>query len=171
MTAIPSTCMYSIFHARSPEHIRLVTELCEEYVAELGLSLEFQGFHQEMERMPGEYAPPAGHLLLGLVAGESAGCVGLRPLEPKICEMKRLYVRPAYRHCGLGKELVLAILSKARELQYRHIRLDTLERMCAANNLYAELGFRDIPAYCHNPLRGARYMELDLAYWQYESTT
>ncbi len=154
---------YVIMHAENTEHVQAVRQLCVEYISELNLSLDFQGFQEEMQQMPGKYAPPSGYLLLGLVAGEPAGCVGLRKLEPGVCEMKRLYVRPAFRQSGLGKELVRVILAKGRELHYKHIRLDTLTSMAAANKLYVEFGFRDIPAYCHNPLKGARYMEMSLA--------
>ncbi len=161
MTTFSSTS-YTIVEAYSPSHIQEVKLLCEEYISELGLSLEFQGFHQEMEHLPGKYALPTGFLLLGMVDRQPAGCVGLRLLEPNIAEMKRLYVRPEYRHCGLGKGLVQQIIAKGRELSYERIRLDTLESMSAANRLYLSSGFKDIPAYCHNPLKGARYMELQL---------
>ena len=125
----------------------------------MDISLDFQGFQQEMDKMPGKYAPPSGFLLLALIDGVAAGCVALRKLAPEICEMKRLYVRPGYRHSGLGQELVREIIIKGRELHYKRIRLDTLTSMAAANKLYLDFGFRDIPAYCHNPLEGARYME------------
>lgn len=163
MTTLSPQPVYTIIHAAYPEHLLEVKQLCEEYIEELGLSLDFQGFHQEMEQMPGKYALPTGYLLLGFVAEKPAGCVGLRQLAPNICEMKRLYVRPEYRHSGLGKGLVRAIIAKGRELKYQRIRLDTLESMSAANNLYTTVGFKDIPAYCHNPLQGARYMEMQLA--------
>jgi putative acetyltransferase len=117
--------------------------------------------------LPGEYAPPRGDLLLALVDGEVAGCCALRPLDaadyPNAAEMKRLYVRKAFRGLGLGRQLAEAMLDAAREAGYSSVLLDTLDEMEAARALYQELGFEEIPPYYHNPIAGAHYLKADLA--------
>jgi ribosomal protein S18 acetylase RimI-like enzyme len=102
-------------------------------------------------------------LLLAICNGAVAGCVALHKLEPQICEMKRLYLRPAFRGKGLGRVLCERILSEGRHIGYRHLRLDTVEpSMKDAVAMYQRMGFREIAPYCSNPIAGAKYMELDL---------
>jgi ribosomal protein S18 acetylase RimI-like enzyme len=109
--------------------------------------------------------PLAGRLLLAEVAGEMVGCVALRPLEPGICEMKRLWVEPGFAGRGLGRTLAEAVIAAAREIGYRRMRLDTLlERMPAAQQLYSSLGFVEIPPYYYNPLPNVVMLELQLAH-------
>jgi ribosomal protein S18 acetylase RimI-like enzyme len=105
------------------------------------------------------YGPPRGVLLLAEMEGGCAGCVGVRPIDAAICELKRLYVRSGYRGMGLGRSLTVAALQSARDLGYTRIRLDTLPEMQAAQRLYEDLGFRDIPAYYGEPVAGQRFME------------
>ncbi|MEO5765276.1 MAG: GNAT family N-acetyltransferase [Casimicrobiaceae bacterium] len=141
--------------------------LFEEYAAGLRVDLCFQGFAQELESLPGAYAPPRGRLLLAGVAAAPAGCVALRPLPPDgattaVAEIKRLYVRPAGRGSGLGTALARAIVAEARAIGYRELKLDTLSSMTAAQALYRSLGFRECAAYYHNPLGGTVYMALAL---------
>ncbi|MDP2359990.1 MAG: GNAT family N-acetyltransferase [bacterium] len=147
--------------ARFPEDLETVRGLFIEYAHHLGEDLCFQGFQQELETLPGAYGPPRGLLLLGEVEGAVAGCIALKDLGDGVCEMKRLYVRPIARGCGLGRRLCLDLLAEARRLGYRAMRLDTLERLEAALALYRELGFRLIPAYYQNPLPGVVYLQLD----------
>jgi ribosomal protein S18 acetylase RimI-like enzyme len=140
-----------------------VRGLFQEYVDGLGLDLSFQGFAAELAGLPGRYAPPAGCILLAEAAGEAVGCVAVRPLaEPGLCEMKRLFVRPAHAGRGLGRRLAEAAITAARQRGYAAIRLDTLTSMEAANALYRRLGFHRIAPYCRNPLPGALFYELDL---------
>ena len=142
--------------------VEAVRQLCREYEKWLDVDLCFQGFEQEMASLPGDYAPPRGRLFLARDGHESAGCVGLRPLGADVCEMKRLFVRDAYRGTGLGRELVQACLSAAADIGYTRMRLDTLPKMEAAIRLYRKLGFQDIPPYRANPIAGALYLELQV---------
>lgn len=142
--------------------LALVRRLFEEYAGSLGLDLGFQSFERELRELPGEYAPPRGRVLLALVDGVAAGCVALRPLDGRTCEMKRLYVRPSHRGAGVGRTLALAVIETARTLGYSRMRLDTLPSMESARGLYYSLGFREIDPYRFNPIPGTAYMELDL---------
>jgi putative acetyltransferase len=150
-------------HAASPQHIAQARELFLEYAQSLGFSLCFQNFDEELAGLPGDYAPPSGRLLLAAYGGQLVGCVALHKLGPGICEMKRLYLRPAFRCRGLGRALADRIIAEAREIGYQRMRLDTVEPiMQDAVAMYRSLGFREIAPYCNNPMAGALYMELRL---------
>ena len=147
----------------SAADLATVRQLFAEYASSLETDLSFQDFDTELASLPGAYVPPWGALLVAEVAGQLVGCVALRPLElPVVAEIKRLYVRPAGRGQRLGLALSRAILERARVAGYRRVRLDTLPTMLAAQALYRDLGFREIPPYRHNPVPGTRFMELDL---------
>lgn len=148
--------------AHAPEHLGDVRTLFQEYADAIQVNLCFQGFAQELAELPGAYAPPAGRLLLARYDGALAGCVALRLRDPHICEMKRLYVRPAFRGRNLGRRLATAVIDAARQIGYERMRLDTLAPMTAAIVLYRSLGFVAAPPYYANPLPGVTYMELDL---------
>jgi putative acetyltransferase len=152
-----------IVDALAVDGVLKVRSLFEEYAETLGIDLCFQDFQDELATLPGSYAPPDGRLLLALHNDELAGCVALRPLEPGICEMKRLYVRPPFRSLGVGKMLAEQIVSEARMAGYRYMRLDTLPSMAAAITLYRRLGFREIAPYRVNPIEGALFLELRLS--------
>ena len=152
-----------IFQANTQEDIENARALFEEYAAGLGISLCFQNFDRELANLPGDYAPPDGRLLLAEEGDQLAGCIALRKLEPGVCEMKRLFLRPAYRGKGLGRVLVDSIIDEARRLGYTHMRLDTLPgRMDQAIALYQSIGFVEIEPYYKNPVPDAKFMQLEL---------
>ncbi len=152
--------------AEGPAALHDVRLLMREYAAELAVDLCFQNFEAELAGLPGDYAEPAGALLLALVDGEPAGCVALRALAdvdyPNACEMKRLYVRRAFRRFGLGRLLAERVMDQATQAGYSCMLLDTLDEMESARGLYASLGFEDIPPYYYNPIPGAHYLKAEL---------
>jgi putative acetyltransferase len=149
--------------AESPQQIEQARELFLEYAQSLGFSLGFQNFDQELATLPGHYAPPEGRLLLAGYEGQLAGCVALHPLQPEICEMKRLYLRPQFRGKGIGFALVQRIIAEGRQIGYERMRLDTVEPiMKDAVAMYRRFGFQEIAPYCANPNPGTLYLELRL---------
>ena len=139
-----------------------VKKLFGDYASSLEISLDFQDFDQELFRLPGDYSPPDGSLLIASWQGEVAGCVALRKFANGICEMKRLYTKPQFRGLGIGRALCDAVIARARRIGYERMRLDTLPSMETARGLYASLGFREIEPYRYNPIDGAHFMELML---------
>ena len=140
-------------------------QIMGEYAQQLGIDLSFQNFDAELASLPGVYGAPGGALLLALVDGDVAGCCAMHGLDsvdyPNAAEMKRLYVRKAFRGFGLGRQLAEAMLDLARMAGYHCVLLDTLDNMESARALYADLGFIDIPPYYHNPVAGAHYLKVD----------
>jgi ribosomal protein S18 acetylase RimI-like enzyme len=151
-----------IVPARAKPDYADAAQVIRAYAASLPFALDFQGFDREIADLRAEYGPPSGELLIARRSEEAVGCVGVRPLEDDVCEMKRLYVLPEARGLGLGRILAVRIIDAARQLGYRRMRLDTIETMEPAMALYRSLGFVEIPAYYDNPVPGARYFELVL---------
>ncbi len=149
-----------------PHEMDTVRALFQDYADSLDVDLAFQHFGEELDSLPGDYAPPRGVIMLAEVDGSPAGCCAIRPLDtvdyPNACEMKRLFVRKAFRGFGLGRQLAEAALDAARRAGYASVLLDTLDTMESARALYAELGFEEIPPYYHNPIAGAHYLKADI---------
>lgn len=154
--------MIPIANLTAADDLDALRAMLREYEAEIGVDLCFQSFAAELASLPGDYAPPRGRLLLAYTNGALAGCVALKPVDEATCEMKRLYVRPAHRASGLGRDLVTRVIAEARALGFREMRLDTLPSMQQAQRMYERFGFRDIPPYRPNPVPGTRYMGLAL---------
>ncbi len=148
--------------AHKGEALRAAAGLFREYAESLGIDLAFQHFDDEMGRLPGEYEPPLGCLLVAVSSGEAVGCAAMRAFEGPVCEMKRLYIRPPFRGSGLARLLCGAVIDRACKAGYDRMRLDTLPSMETARTLYASLGFRAIAPYRFNPVEGAAFLELDL---------
>jgi ribosomal protein S18 acetylase RimI-like enzyme len=146
------------------DDIDTVVELFREYATGLDVDLTYQGFEEELESLPGAYAPPKGVLLLAEIDGKPVGCVAVRAIHAtKFCEMKRLYVRSAGRGTGAGRALAEAAVAEGRRMGYAAMRLDTLSTMKAAITLYRALGFKEIAAYYETPIAGTVFMHKDLA--------
>lgn len=161
--AIPMTTSgFAFTQVDSQERVAVARELFREYQAAIGIDLEYQGFAAELATLPDPYLPPRGALLLAAAGTDVAGCIALRPIDSHAGEMKRLYVRPAYRGTGLGRSLVVAVIEAARRAGYGELRLDTLAGMVSAQALYRRLGFTAIPAYNSTHLPGTLFYSLRL---------
>ncbi len=163
---LPQGRTVHVICAQSEWELQASRTIFRAYANALAVPECFQDFEQELESLPGEYAAPRGQLLIALVSGEVIGCCALRPLDnvdyADACEMRRLYVNPAYRSWGIGRVLAEAQLDYARICGYRCVLLDTLSDMEAARALYDELGFEEIPPYYFNPIAGAHYLKAEL---------
>jgi len=148
--------------ASSEDDIALARTLFTEYGRSLNFSLCFQDFDRELAELPGDYASPDGRLILVYHRQTPVGCVALRKIDPQVCEMKRLYVRPEFRGEGFGRALAETALEEAKKIGYRFMRLDTVPEMKEAISLYESIGFKKIPPYRDNPVPGAIYLEIDL---------
>jgi putative acetyltransferase len=160
--------MLRIIPVLSKETLLLTRDLFHEYAALPGVAPCVEDFEKEVASLPGFYAPPSGRLLLAMQESpgspdEAAGCAALRKLDQDSCDMKRLYVRPAFRGAGAGRELVKELIVEARSIGYRRMLLDTLPSMNEAHKLYRTFGFREISPYQKNPIPGALFFELPLS--------
>jgi len=145
-----------------PTDIPIIRSMFKEYWQTFGFTPCFQDFDQELESLPGEYAPPDGRLLLATECGKEAGCIAMRKLEDSVCEMKRLWVRPEFRKLGIGRMLIERVISEARDAGYARMRLDTLPVMVSAIALYQSFGFVEIGRRVHAADHEGIYMELTL---------
>jgi len=163
---MPEAPQFELHLAEGPALVDVARTLFREYAQALDVDLCFQDFDTELAELPGEYTPPAGALLVALVDGQPAGCVALRPLPqadyPNACEMKRLFVRRAFRRFGLGRLMVQELMDLATQAGYSTLLLDTLDDMEAARGLYTSLGFVEVPPYYFNPIPGAHYLKAEL---------
>lgn len=150
----------------SAELLQATREIFREYADSLAVDLCFQNFDAELAGLPGDYAAPEGLLLLAFADDELAGCVAMRRLSEvdhaNACEMKRLFVRRAFRRFGLGRLLAQALMEHAAAAGYSVMLLDTLDEMESARELYATLGFEEVAPYYYNPIPGAHYLKAQL---------
>lgn len=157
---------FRLLQADTPELLQLAREIFREYADSLHVDLCFQDFDAELAALPGDYAPPGGALLLAFADDALAGCGALRPLpdvdHANACEMKRLFVRRAFRRFGLGRVLAQALIDRATSAGYSSMLLDTLDEMESARALYANLGFEEVAPYYFNPIPGAHYLKVSL---------
>lgn len=152
-----------IIQIETADQIEEARTLFREYEQWLGIDLCFQSFEEEVENLPGKYAAPTGRLFLISVENKLAGCIALRKLDDRICEMKRLYVRGDFRGLGLGKRLIERLIKDAKVIGYKKMRLDTLpDKMPQAVKLYESYGFRKINPYYENPHETTLFMEKEL---------
>ncbi len=154
--------MLEIRRAESQQDIAAVRALWSEYWETLGFPLTFQRFGEQLQSLPGEFAPPAGLLLLAISDSEAAGTIAVRPLDSQGCEAKRLYVSPRFRGAGLGRNLLAAAIENARRMRYQTMYGDTLITMHQAAQLYESIGFVGVDAYSNDPTPGAVYLKLVL---------
>ena len=153
----------AIVEARWPQDRETVLALFRAYIDGLGIDLSFQGVDDELASLPGKYARPEGLVLLARASeGAAVGTVAYRPFSDGVCEMKRLYIAPDWRKHGAGRALCDRLLDEARAAGYRRMLLDTGDWLTPARALYRSLGFDEVPAYYHNPLKGTVYMAKDL---------
>jgi putative acetyltransferase len=149
--------------AATADDIPEIAAMLREYAAWLAVDLSFQGFDREVAQLPGDYAPPAGALLVAWLGERPVGMVALRRRDHERGEMKRLFVRPSARAAGVGRRLVERVIQEARDRGYQQLLLDTLPVMSSAHALYERMGFVAIPAYYSSPVSGTRYLALDLS--------
>lgn len=152
--------MVRVIPGESENHIESFRELFQEYAFSQDFCL--QEFKQELAGLPGAYAPPEGRLLAAEVNGRIIGCVGLRKVEPGVCEMKRLYVKPEFRGRGIGRALAEAVIGEAREAGYQKMRLDTIDTMTDAISLYRSIGFQETEPDAFTSTKGVKYLELTI---------
>ena len=154
--------MVQIIHSHMPEQVGKVRSLFDQYAISVGSNLGFQNFDDELINLPGDYTPPSGALLMAVERSVSIGCVAMRPMDRSICEMKRLFVKPARRRKGVGRQLVEGIVDEAKKAGYQSMRLDATPSMREAIGLCQSVGFLEIEPTCWNPIPGVLYFELVL---------
>ena len=150
---------YSFSLAETPAALQAGKMLFLEYAQSLNIDLSFQNFENELKQMEPMYSKPDGALVLVYKDGEAIGCAGVRRIDETTAELKRMFVRPEFRKNGVGRRLLFYCLDVASALGYQKIRLDTLESMKAAQQLYRSAGFLEIEAYNFHPVPGTIYME------------
>jgi putative acetyltransferase len=161
MTALPRGVVITEVTATEPK-LETLRGLLREYLRSDAVTRRADDYAGELADLPGAYSAPAGCLLLAELGGLPAGCVALRPLDGKRCEMKRLYVRAAFRGAGLAGILVEHVIERARAQGYREMYLDTMPKMRAARLMYDMLGFKACAPYLAEPTPGADCLVLEL---------
>lgn len=159
---VSATNPIGIVEARSASQLHEVRMLFEEYWRAFAFDPCFQAFDREIAALPGDYATPAGRLALATDRERTAGCIALRPLSARQCEMKRLYVRAAFRKHGVGIALIEWLLEQARAIGYGEMCLDTMPAMKSAIAIYERLGFKRCACYADLSTPSALYFRLTL---------
>jgi GNAT superfamily N-acetyltransferase len=159
---MPDNGSHLLRDAQFPDDREAILQIWREFVASPSVSLAHQNNEAEFAALPGKYAGPAGRVILAERAGSIDGCIAFRRVDDRICEMKRLYVRPAARGHQLGSRLVTRLIEQARGAGYREIRLDVLAEFAAARRLYHDFGFRPADPIAFNPLPGTAFLGLRL---------
>jgi putative acetyltransferase len=159
---VATSAMPELLHPDSSALWQKARELVREYASSLNVDLAFQNFDEELQHFETEYAPPSGTFLLACSETDFVACGALRRFSDTDCEMKRLYVRPAGRSMGLGRQIALTLINEAKSFGYQRMLLDTLPTMQSAQFLYKSLGFQPTPPYRFNPIEGSAYLKLDL---------
>ena len=154
--------MLKIVTASTAKDVADIRVLFGEYSTLVAEALCFQNFDQELEALPGAYAPPGGTLLIARDGDDPAGCVALRAVDAETGEMKRMFVRDRFRGTGLGRRLAVEVIEAAKQRKYRRMVLDTLPKLETAIALYRDLGFRETGPYLSCPTPGAVCFELRL---------
>ncbi len=154
--------MHNIRPACFPQDTATVIDIFREYVTSPSADLGFQNYEAEFAALPGSYAAPAACVLLAMQGDEAHGCAALRPVDATTVEMKRVYVRPAARGTGLGRQLVERLLDEARHMGYTRIALDVLPEFTRAQRLYHSLGFEPAPPVGFNPVPGTLFLARSL---------
>ena len=137
-------------------------QLFQEYADYINIDLKFQKFDEELENLPVMYGAQNGGIILCKQDVRYIGCIAIRKIDDDTCELKRMYVRSTYREKGVGKNLLLNAIKLAQQLNYKKVRLDTLDYMTPAIRLYEECGFRKTAPYYHNPNTTAVFFEKSL---------
>ena len=150
---------YEFIIGERPDHFSAAARLFKEYANGLGLDLSFQNFAGELNEIDVQCNLPSGGLVLIRYAGDFVGCAGIRRLDEKTAELKRMYIQPSHRGIGLGKLLMENAIAVAKERKYHSIKLDTLKSLVSALHLYRQFGFKDIEAYRFNPSDDVLYLE------------
>lgn len=156
------TTIFAIRSAEDAADLSIVRVLLEEYWSSFGFTPCFQNFSAELAGLPGSYAPPDGRLALAWAGSEAAGCVALRRFDGTRAEVKRLYVRPAFRGQGLGRSLMEWLIREARHAGYSELVGDTMPVMGEALALYERIGFQRTEPYAGQESSGAIPIRLTL---------
>ena len=151
-----------ICEASLPADGERLMAVIHEYIAWLNMDLSYRGFAQEMEKFNALFTLPSGLFLMAQADQEIAGCVGLLRHSASTAEVKRLYIKPAFRGLRLGEKLVAALMVRARQLGYERLILDAVPQTTVAQALYRTIGFQEIEPYYANPVPGTKFFALQL---------
>jgi len=154
--------MIEYVQAQAGSDYEAAGRLFREYSEWLGIDLGFQRFEEELECLRHMYALPEGGIILAKEDGHFIACAGVRKIDTESAELKRMYIQPSHRGLGIGKQILQKAMQLAKDCGYIKMKLDTLNTMEPAMELYKSAGFVEIPAYYHNPHSTAVFFEKTL---------